>query len=117
MTQPTMQAWTDAWHEADAGRLQQLYAAQGYVFPPNKPTVSGNAAIIDFFRGGLGKVNVIFGANELLVGDTVAFEAGVFRDVDRNTEAVIASGSYSVTWVAEDGEWKIKCHTWSMPVK
>ena len=38
MQKPTMQVWTDAWKKADPEVFKNVYAENGLVFPPNKPT-------------------------------------------------------------------------------
>jgi len=115
--EPNMQDWTDAWHNADAEGFKNIYAKTALVFPPNKPTVEGNDNILAFMKGGLGKLDVFFESESLIVSDRLAFEFGVFKDVDLTGEKVLGEGKYSVTWVWEDKEWKIQCHTWSMPNK
>jgi ketosteroid isomerase-like protein len=58
--QPTMQVWTTSWHKADATTFKNVYSKNALIFPPNKPTVQGNENILDFMKGGLGKVDVFF---------------------------------------------------------
>jgi ketosteroid isomerase-like protein len=115
--QPTMKVWTEAWHKADTVLLKNVYSDNALIFPPNKPTVQGNNNILDFMKGGLGKVDVIFEAQNLIVSENLAFEFGVFKDVELSSQKVLAEGKYSVTWIFEKFVWKIQCHTWSMPVK
>ncbi|OAZ05480.1 YybH family protein [Flavobacterium succinicans] len=115
--QPTMQVWTTAWHKADAPTFKNVYSKNALIFPPNKPTVQGNENILDFMKGGLGKVDVFFEAENRVISENLAFEHGVFKDVELSTQKVIGEGNYSVTWILENSVWKIQCHTWSMPVK
>lgn len=114
---PTMQVWTNAWHKSDAEAFKNVYATNGLIFPPNKPTVQGNQNILDFMKGGLGKVDVFFEADSLITSENLAFEFGIFKDVELTTQKVIGEGKYSITWILENSVWKIQCHTWSMPVK
>lgn len=115
--QPFMQVWTDAWHQADADKLKNIYAEGAHIFPPNKPSVQGNAEILGFMRGGLGKVDVFFEPNQQYIQQELAFEAGVFKDVTLDGKKVVGEGAYSVTWLKGKRGWKILCHTWSMPKK
>lgn len=112
---PTMATWTQAWHNSDKEAFKDVYATNALVFPPNKPTIQGNENILDFMKGGLGKVDVFFEAEILITSGNLAFEYGIFKDVELLTKKTIGEGTYSVTWILENLEWKIKCHTWSMP--
>lgn len=117
MLKPTMLTWTKAWHHADAETFKNIYSKNALIFPPNKPTIQGNENILDFMKGGLGKVDVVFEPENLVVSETLAFEFGVFKDVELSTQKVTGVGKYAVTWSLENTAWKIKCHTWSMPTK
>ncbi len=117
MSKPAMQTWTDAWHNADTETFKNVYSNDALIFPPNKPAIRGNENILDFMKGGLGKVDVIFEAENLFVSQNLAFEFGVFKDVELSSRKVTGKGDYAVTWILENSVWKIQCHTWSMPVK
>lgn len=117
MQKPTMQVWTDAWKKADPEVFKNVYAENGLIFPPNKPVVIGKENILDFMKGGLGKVDVFFEANSLELSGNLAFEYGVFKDVEPESGKVMGEGKYSVTWILENTCWKILCHSWEMPVK
>ncbi len=112
-----MQVWTDAWKQANPEVFKNVYSENALIFPPNKPTVIGNENILEFMKGGLGKVDVIFEPENLTVNENLAFEYGVFKDVELTERKVTGEGKYSVTWILEDAVWKVLCHTWEMPVK
>lgn len=112
---PSMKIWTDTWHEANPEKFKNIYSKNAAIFPPNKPTLKGNNKILEFMRGGLGKVDVFFEPETQEIGTELAFEFGTFKDVELKTKKVIGTGKYSVTWILENNEWKILCHTWSMP--
>lgn len=114
---PTMQVWTNAWHNANAETFKNVYAKDALIFTANKPTIQGNENILEFMKGGLGKVDVFFEAEKLVVNESLAFEFGVFKDVNFSSHKVIGEGKYSVTWILDNDTWKVRCHTWSMPVK
>jgi len=86
------------------------------IFPPNKPTVQGNENILQFMKGGFGKVDVVFEPEDLIIREGIAFESGTFKDVSILDQKVLGAGKYSVTWLFENAVWKVHCHTWSMPV-
>jgi len=116
-SKPTMQVWTDAWHNAVAETFKNVYVDNALIFPPNKPTVQGNNNILEFMKGGLGKVDVVFEAEEVIIDGKLAFEYGVFKDVELLDGKIIGQGRYSVTWILVNDLWKIMAHTWSMPIK
>ncbi|MEL6306218.1 MAG: hypothetical protein AAFQ20_15720, partial [Bacteroidota bacterium] len=68
-------------------------------------------------HGGLGKVDVFFEPNQRYIHEELAFEAGVFKDVTLDGQKIAGKGKYAVTWIKEIGNWKILCHTWSIPEK
>lgn len=112
---PTMNIWTDAWQKADPELFKNVYAENASIFPPNKPSVLTNANILDFMSGGLGKVHVVFEPKSLIIDQKLAFEYGIFKDVEFNSNKILGIGKYAVTWILKDEQWKIVCHTWSMP--
>ncbi len=112
-----MKIWTAAWNKSDSVEFKNVYSKDALIFPPNKPPVQGNDKILDFMKGGLGKVDVIFEAQNLIVCKNLAFEFGVFKDVELSSQKVLSEGKYCVTWLLEKEIWKIQCHSWSMPVK
>jgi ketosteroid isomerase-like protein len=117
MQKPTLKIWTDAWLNADAAQFKSIYSKEALVFPPNKPNIQGNEAILDFMKGGFGKVEVLFIAKEVQISGNLAFEYGVFQDKELETHIITGEGKYAVTWILENSVWKILCHTWSLPIK
>lgn len=114
---PNMKIWTEAWHNADPEIFKEVYAEKALIFPPNKPIIQGNDKILDFMKGGLGKVDVIFEPENLIIDGKLAFESGIFKDVEFSGTKIIGKGEYSVTWSKEKDVWKVLCHVWSMPDK
>lgn len=114
MNQPTMEKWTEAWHNSDGPTLKDLYAPNASVFPPKRPTLVGNEKILDHFKGGFGKVDVYFHPEFLEIDGHIAYEFGEFRDVKWGTDELTEKGKYAITWIKLDGTWKILCHTFSI---
>jgi len=117
MENPTMQIWTENWRNSESENFKNIYTDKALIFPPNKPAVKGNVNILDFMKGGLGKVDVIFEPEELMISETLAFEYGIFKDLEISGQKILGQGTYAVTWHLENAQWKILCHTWSMPFK
>jgi len=99
MSTPGMMAWTLAWRAAEPENFRKVYSDDALIFPPNKPTIQGNDKILEFMKGGPGKVDVIFIPNAQQVSDTFAFESGVFQDVELASQKISGEGHYAATWV------------------
>ena len=76
-----------------------------------------NQSILEYMQGGIGKVDVLFERDHIIVEDHLAFEFGIFKDITVDTGELLMKGYYNVTWIHENEGWKIKCHTWSIPIK
>jgi ketosteroid isomerase-like protein len=108
-----MTRWEAAWEDKSIAHLAACYAPHAVVLHPNKPVILGRDAIGAFFAGGLDRITLVFRRTELSLKGEMAFEWGAFDDVDRGTGAVIATGSYVVTWVRTGDDWHILCHSWN----
>jgi ketosteroid isomerase-like protein len=108
-----MEPWQAAWHDRNATQLMQCYAPDAVVLHPNKPVIVGRDAIGAFFQGGLDRVALVFRRTKLTQTGDMAFEWGEFQDLDRGTGAVIATGSYVVTWGLSGEDWLILGHAWN----
>lgn len=117
MINPTMKIWTDTWHEANQESFKNLYSDNAVIFPPNKACVKGREEILQLMKGGLGKVDVIFEPENFFIENPLAFEYGIFKDIALESEKILGTGQYSVTWIVENSSWKILCHTWTIPEK
>lgn len=68
-------------------------------------------------KGGLGKVDVVFEAKEVVIDGKLAFEYGIFKNVELLDGKIIGQGHYSVTWILVNDMWKVQAHICSMPIK
>lgn len=114
---PDMQLWTNAWRKADQEIFKNVYAKNAIIFPPGKPSVKGNDNILNFMKGGLGKVDVVFEKDFWETDENIIFEHGTFKDVELASQQVIGIGNYAVLWVLSGANWRIINHTWTMPNK
>jgi ketosteroid isomerase-like protein len=112
---PSMESWQAAWADANAEALGGSYADAGVVVPPNHAAIVGPAAILNFFRGGFDAVEVRFFPETVTGADSLAFEMGTVRDIERGTGKVIEVCDYAIVWVADGAGWKIRYHTWTIP--
>lgn len=100
--------WQSAFEAGDADALAAMYAEDGAVLPPNAETVSGRAAIAEFWR------NLSESGIGGLVEDSEAYAQGdlgykrgryTMTDADGN---VIDQGKYIEIWRQVDGEWQLQ---------
>ncbi|MEM7513013.1 MAG: nuclear transport factor 2 family protein [Bacteroidota bacterium] len=112
--QPNMQAWTEAWEKQDEQAFMNLYSENALIIPPKKAAVSGNVNILSFMKGGMGKMEVYFEPDSLQIDQYLGFEKGTFKDVDPTSGELIGAGTYAISWILENKQWKILCHAWSI---
>lgn len=112
--QPNMQAWTEAWKKQDEQAFMNLYSENALVIPPKKAAVQGNQHILSFMKGGMGKMEVYFEPDSLQVDQYLGFEKGTFKDVAPDSGELIGAGTYAISWILENNQWKILCHSWSI---
>lgn len=79
MENPTMQIWTESWRNSDSEKFKNIYADDALIFPPDKSVVRGNQNILNFMKGGLGKVDVFFETEELMISETLALNTELLK--------------------------------------
>lgn len=77
-----MKYWTEAWINSDAIKFKDLYAEDAIIIPPTKKPIVGNQNILEFMRGGFGKVKLVFQREQFVIDSQLAFEYGSFLDLD-----------------------------------
>jgi ketosteroid isomerase-like protein len=99
--------WQSAYDAKDAAAIAVIYAENGAVMPPNSESVSGRAAIGDFFAGfyatGLGVE--IQDAEAYAHGD-VGYKVGTYIISDADG-ATVDEGKYVEIWRHIDGTWQM----------
>ena len=91
-----------------------LYSENALIIPPKKAAVQGNQHILSFMKGGMGKMEVYFEPDSLQVDQYLGFEKGTFKDVAPDSGELIGAGTYAISWILENNQWKILCHSWSI---
>lgn len=114
---PDMKNWTDAWVNSDAIKFKNLYTVDAIIIPPTKKPVIGNQNMLEFMKGGFGKVKVVFQREKFVLRSNLAFEYGSFIDLNIHSNKETGIGKYSVTWTFDNSKWTIISHSWSIPDK
>jgi uncharacterized protein (TIGR02246 family) len=106
------QAWQAAYNAGDAAALAALYAEDAKVMAPGSETVSGRAAIQDFFKQDLaqGAKNALT-TNEVLSGGDYATSIGGYVATAADGSH-LDHGTYMTVFKKVDGAWKIYRDTW-----
>jgi uncharacterized protein (TIGR02246 family) len=107
------QAWQTAYNAKDVTALAALYAEDGKVMAPGYATVSGRAAIQEFFaeqvkQGGQNTVTT----GEVLDGGTIAVATGGWVATGADGKH-LGHGTYVTVYKKVGGNWMIYRDTWN----
>jgi uncharacterized protein (TIGR02246 family) len=109
------QAWQTAYNAGDAAAIAALYSEDAKVMAPGAETVSGRAAIQDFFKQGFtqspGAKNALT-TNEILSGGDYVIALGGYVATAADGSH-LDHGSYTTVYKKVDGAWKIYRDTWN----
>lgn len=114
--EPSMKRWETAWSAADTETFEDCYTADAIVIPPNHARLKDANVITTFFKGGMGNIDVRFFPDETVFDGKIAYETGIVRDFVTNSEEVVETCHYAIAYVLEGETWKIKFHTWTIPL-
>jgi uncharacterized protein (TIGR02246 family) len=110
----TRDAYVAAWVRGDAGQIAELYTDDAQVLYPNRPALSGRAAIVDYFRGFFGEFprnEFALTSAEVVVNGQWAFDRGSYqwKGVPRvGGNPVEDNGKYLVVLQRQaDGSWRV----------
>ena len=109
----TIDVSQSAFEAGDPAAIAAIYAEDGAVMSPNSETVTGQAAIEDFWREVLASgidLGVAKTTNLYAHGD-VAYEIGSYAVTD--PDGTIDEGKYVRIWRHGDGKWQLQHVTWN----
>ena len=109
----TIDVSQSAFDARDPAAIAAIYAEDGAVMSPNSETVTGQAAIEDFWREVLASgidLGVAKTTNLYAHGD-VGYEVGTYAVTD--PEGAIDEGKYVRIWRHGDGKWQLQHVTWN----
>ena len=106
------QAWQTAYNAGDAAAIAALYAEDAEVMAPGHETVSGRAAIQDFFKQDFaqGAKNTLT-TSEVLSGGDYAISMGGYVATAADGSH-LDHGTYMTVFKKVDGAWRIYRDTW-----
>jgi len=109
----TIDASQSAFEARDPAAIAAIYAEDGAVMSPNSETVTGQAAIEDFWREVLASgidLGVAKTTNLYAHGD-VGYEVGTYAVTD--ADGAIDEGKYVRIWRHGDSKWQLQHVTWN----
>ena len=109
----TIEVSQSAFEARDPTAIAAIYAEDGAVMSPNSETVTGQAAIEDFWMEVLASgidLGVAKTTNLYAHGD-VGYEVGTYAVTDADGD--IDEGKYVRIWRHGDGKWQLKHVTWN----
>ena len=110
---PSMSDFEKGFKELNPKIIENLYLKDGVVISKGTK-IEGNTSIAKRFKEkGIKKVNVKFIPKEIINGDDLIYERGIFKDFDKKTDKEIGHGDYFILWKKDGDGYKIKLHTWS----
>ncbi len=97
----------------DPAAIAATYAEDGVVMSPNSETITGQAAIEDFWREVLatGMDLGVAEATEVYAHGDVGYEVGTYAVTDPG--GAIDEGKYVRTWRHSDGKWQLQHVIWN----
>lgn len=94
--------------------VAELYTEDGQLLPPNSETISGHAAIGEFWQGAIdsGVKGAKLKPVEVEGAGEIACEVGIYALMDGEGNA-LDKGKYMVLWKQEEGQWKLHRDIWN----
>jgi ketosteroid isomerase-like protein len=111
--QAAADGWIGAFNSGDAEGLALMYSEDSEILPPDRPTVSGYAAIEEFWKGyGPGQVRLeVSGVDTRKLGD-YWFREGNYSAMFPN-EGEPRIGKFIELWTKSGSAWLLYRHMWS----
>ncbi len=109
----TIDVSQSAFEARDPAAIAAIYAEDGAVMSPNSETVTGQAAIEDFWREVLASgidLGVAKTTNLYAHGDA-GYEVGTYAVTE--PDGAIDEGKYVRIWRHSDGKWQLQHVTWN----
>jgi uncharacterized protein (TIGR02246 family) len=110
-------AWEKAFSAGDAKALAALYAEDAVLAPPGAPSVSGRAAIQEFFTKDVaaakaaGAVFTLNPKTDVGVSGNMGWESGTYKVTVKG--AVVETGKFLSVSRKKDGKWLYLRDTWN----
>lgn len=106
--------WEKAVSRGDAAGIASLYTGTAKLLPPNSKVVSGQKAIMEYWKGAIdsGFKAIKLTAVEVETHGDTAYEMGKYT-VPGEAGKVLDAGDYIVIWKHANGHWKMYRDIWT----
>lgn len=110
-------SWEKAYNSGDAKGVAAQYADDALLLPPGSSSVSGRAAILDYFTKdianskGAGAVFVLSPKTDVGVSGNMGWESGTYKVTVKG--AVVETGKFLSISRKKDGKWQYIRDTWN----
>lgn len=106
-------AFEAGWNAGDGAAIAALYTDDARLFPPGVEPVGGNAAIAEFWSGGIPEgTQLELETVEVHEGDGGAIEVGTYVIIGPDG-AHVDHGKYIVHFKLVDGTWRLHRDIWN----
>ena len=110
-------SWEKAYNGGDAKTVAAQYAEDALLLPPGAPSVSGRAAILEYFTKDIagskaaGAIFVLGRKTDVGVSGNMAWESGTYKVTVKG--AVVETGKFLSVSRKKDGKWLYIRDTWN----
>ncbi len=111
--QAAADGWLAAFNSGDAAGVALMYCPDGKILPPDKPIISGPAAIAEFWKSfNPGSVRIEISEVETMKLGEYWFREDTFTGL-YPSEGETRVGKFIELWKKVDSAWLIHRHMWS----
>jgi len=109
--------WEKAYNSGDAKTVAAQYAEDALLLPPGAPSVSGRAAILEYFTKDIagskaaGALFVLSPKTDVGISGNMAWESGTYKVTVKG--AVVETGKFLSVSRKKDGRWLYIRDTWN----
>jgi uncharacterized protein (TIGR02246 family) len=109
--------WVSAYNRHDREQLAQLYTTDAKLMVHGSPTVTGRAAIEEFWADDFleGDPLTLLTVTNSVTGTDMMLVHGNYRVVDRGDGGLLGEGRFSHVWMLDGRTWRLDRDLWNQP--
>jgi len=109
--------WTEAYNSHNAEAIGALYEEDAILFLHGSPSVSGRAAIQDYWGEDMELNNplTVLTVTHSVDGFDMKLVHGNYQVLNRDTGIPLGHGRFAHIWTRENGEWLLDRDLWNEP--